>query len=97
MAVHVPSSVGAVSVVATVPFTDLLNPAKARRRLAEQRAKPIKARELKKADREVEFVFIGMFSLVERWVSFLNASSDVLSSRAKPESSGNERPECFSS
>src|SRR5205809_3453782 len=43
---------------AIVPVTDLLNPAKARRRPTEQRAKPTKTRELKKADREVDFVFI---------------------------------------
>jgi hypothetical protein len=42
------------------PLTDLLNPAKASRRPTEQRAKPIpiKTRKLKKAVREVEFVFM---------------------------------------
>src|SRR6266478_3447460 len=43
VAVHVPG-VAAVAAVATVPVTDLLNPAKARRRPSEQRTKPITAR-----------------------------------------------------
>jgi hypothetical protein len=40
------------------PVADLLNPAQASRRPTEQRAKTIKSRELKKAAREVDFVFI---------------------------------------
>ena len=53
----------ASGVVAIIPVTDLLNPAKASRRPTEQRANPIKRRELKKAAREVEFVFfiVGSF------------------------------------
>ena len=43
--------------VAIVPVTDLLNPAK---RPIEQRAKPIKTRRLKKADREVDCFFIDV-------------------------------------
>jgi hypothetical protein len=35
--------------VTTVPVTDLLKPAKAKKRLTEQKAKPIARRELKKA------------------------------------------------
>jgi hypothetical protein len=63
-----------VPVVASIPVTDLLNPAKARRTPAEQRAKPIKRRELKNplsprlrwagADCEVEFVFIEIVFFV---------------------------------
>jgi phage terminase Nu1 subunit (DNA packaging protein) len=49
-----------VPVVATIPVTELLNPAKASRRPTEQRAKPIERRELKKAAREVEFVFMDV-------------------------------------
>jgi hypothetical protein len=47
-------------VVTAVAVTDLLNPAKARRRPTEQRANPIKRRELKKAAREVDFVFMDV-------------------------------------
>jgi hypothetical protein len=47
--------------MADIPVTNLLDPAKARRTAIEQRTKPIKTRGLKKADREVEFVFIGVF------------------------------------
>ena len=47
-------------VVAIIPVTDLLNPAKASRRPTEQRAKPIKRRELKKAAREVDSVFMDV-------------------------------------
>jgi len=54
----------ATPVSAIIPITDLLNPPAARRRPAEQRAKPTKRRELKKADREVEFVFIRSFPFV---------------------------------
>src|SRR5439155_23111953 len=54
----------AVPVVADIPVTDLLNSIKARRRPIEQRTKPIKTRGLKKADREVKFVFIGVFILM---------------------------------
>src|SRR5450432_3831976 len=43
---------------ADIPVTDLLNPAKARRRPAEQRTKPIKTRGLKKADRDADCFFI---------------------------------------
>jgi prolyl-tRNA editing enzyme YbaK/EbsC (Cys-tRNA(Pro) deacylase) len=49
-----------VPVVAIIPVTELLNPAKASRRPTEQRANPIKRRELKKAAREVEFVFMDV-------------------------------------
>jgi hypothetical protein len=42
------------------PVTDLRNPAKASRRPTEKRANPIKSRELKKAAREVEFVFMDV-------------------------------------
>src|SRR6185436_13233009 len=49
VAVHVPG-VDGVSLVATVPVTDLLNPPKARRTPTKQRTKPIKTRGLKKAD-----------------------------------------------
>jgi hypothetical protein len=53
------------------PVTDLLNPAKTSRRLAEQRANPIKSRELKKAAREAEFVFIlGSFRTPKGGKSF---------------------------
>src|SRR5437016_765611 len=50
--------------------TDLLNPAKARRRPIEQRTKPIKTRGLKKADREVEFVFIRTIFFVDYLVTW---------------------------
>ena len=73
VAVHVPG-VCAVAVVADMPVTktgfpdeavaDLLQPTKARRRPVEQRTKPIKTRGLKKADREADFFFIGVFILV---------------------------------
>ncbi len=59
VASHVPG-VCAGAFGAIVSVTDSLNPAKAGRRPTEQRAKPIKTRELKKADREVDFVFIDV-------------------------------------
>jgi hypothetical protein len=40
------------------PVTDLLDPAKASRRPTEQRANPVKRRELKKAAREADFLFV---------------------------------------
>ncbi len=62
------------AVAADIPVTDLLNPAKARRRPTEQRAKPIRRRELKNppsprlrragADCEVDFVFIDVVFFV---------------------------------
>jgi len=57
VAVQVPD-VDGVSLVATVPVTGLLDPTKAREAPAEQRTKPIKRRGLKKADRDLDFVFI---------------------------------------
>ena len=63
VAVHVP---GACDVASwrTIPVTGLLNAAKVSRTPTEQRKKPIKTRGLKKADREVGFVFIVVISLV---------------------------------
>jgi hypothetical protein len=63
VASHVPG-VCAGAFVAIVPVTDLLNPAKAKTRPTEQRAKPIKRRELKKADRDVDFVFTDVVFFV---------------------------------
>jgi len=62
VAVHVPG-VCAIAFVAGVPVTDLLNPAKAKSRPTKQSEKPIKARGLKKAHREVDFVFIRIVPL----------------------------------
>jgi hypothetical protein len=45
-------------------FRKIPNPAKASRKPTEKRTKPIKRRELKKAEREVEFVFIELFPLI---------------------------------
>src|SRR5207248_9789060 len=54
--------VGCAVAVVDTPVTDLLNPSKARRRPSEQRTKPIKARGLKKADREADCFFIAATS-----------------------------------
>jgi hypothetical protein len=58
VALGVGVGLGAAVAVAIIPVTDLLNPAKASRRATEQRAKPIKSRELKKAARPADFLFI---------------------------------------
>ena len=52
------------------PVTDSLNAAKARRKPSEQRAKPIKTRDLKKASREVDFVLIKLL-LSGAWSFFV--------------------------
>ena len=54
--------------------TDLLHPAEAKRTPTEQRTKPIKARGLKKADREVEFVFMTNDFLFGFWFLLLLVS-----------------------
>jgi hypothetical protein len=71
VAVHVPA-VCAVVVVADIPVSktgfpnesvaDLLHSTKAKDTPTEQRTKPIKTRELKKADREKEPFFIAITS-----------------------------------
>jgi hypothetical protein len=56
---HIPG-VSPAALVAIAPVADRLSPAKAGGRTpTEERAKPIKTRALKKANREVEFVFMG--------------------------------------
>src|SRR5207244_3389034 len=75
VAVHMPA-VCAVAVVADIPVfktgfpnesvADLLHPTTARRRLIEQRIKPIKTRRLKKADREKEPFSIAIYLKVVR-------------------------------
>jgi hypothetical protein len=84
VAVHVPG-VCVVAVAADIPVTNLLNPTKASRTPIEQRAKPIKTRGLKKADREVDFVFIEVIF----FCSFLFSLRVLLS--ASPIGNSSER------
>ena len=77
VAAHVPG-VCAGAFVAIIPVTDLLNPAKARRRPTEQRIEPTRARGLKKADREADLMMF--FILDFCFLSFVRPGRTNLSS-----------------
>jgi hypothetical protein len=96
VAVHVPD-VCAVVVVADIPVfktgflkefvADLLDPTKARQAPIEQRTKPIKTGGLKKADREVEFVFIEVIFFFALFLFIAIGGRDVLRRKETSESS----------